>query len=89
MMRDARTDREFDKFISDGSFKTAVRIDKSPFKEIRFDPNDSAPIYIGINKLEQTVDDDRWVIFKFTYSGENVTVIERAIGSWTGRASLF
>lgn len=57
--------------------------------DIRYDADDSAPIYIGINK--NTVGDTaqyNWVIYKFTYSGANVTRIQKQVGSWDQRASL-
>lgn len=58
--------------------------------DIRFDANDSAPIYIGLNPSTNASDDSvAWVIYKFTYSGSNVTRIQKATGTWTGRASLF
>ena len=58
--------------------------------DIRFDANDAAPNYIGINttKGADTALTD-WKIYKFTYSGANVTQIQLAYGSWDGRAGLF
>jgi hypothetical protein len=59
--------------------------------EIRFDADDSAPTYIGINRTqgasESTAQD--WVIYKFTYSGSNTTSISKRRGAWADRASLF
>lgn len=56
----------------------------------KFDPNDSAPTYIGKN-TSANADDDQvdWVIYKFTYSGSDVTDIRKKTGSWASRASLF
>jgi len=60
------------------------------FADIQFDPNDSAPDYIGLHKTKGAADSlTDWKIYKFTYSGSNVTRIQLAYGSWTGRASLF
>lgn len=60
-------------------------------EQILFDADDSAPTYIGINRdanASQTTSQD-WVIFKFTYSGSNVTQIIKKRGAWVDRASLF
>lgn len=58
--------------------------------DIRFDPSDAQPIYIGIN---QTNNEDttavNWVIYKFTYTGSDATRIQKASGSWDSRATLF
>lgn len=59
--------------------------------QILFDADDSAPTYIGLNRSEtasQTTSQD-WVIYKFTYSGSNVTQIQKRRGAWADRASLF
>lgn len=59
--------------------------------DTRFDPDDDAPDYIGINSSSNnaTTSDTTWVIYKFTYSGSNTTRIQRAIGSWDDRATYF
>lgn len=59
--------------------------------DIRFDVDDSAPTYIGLNVTngaDVTTDND-WKILKFTYSGSNVTRIQTAYGNWTARATYF
>jgi len=57
--------------------------------DIRFDADDSAPIYIGLNVTNgASVDALDWKVIKFTYSGSNVTRIQTAYGSWTNRAGL-
>lgn len=63
--------------------------DNPKYAAFQFDPNDSAPTYIGknINSLAGN-DDSDWVIYKFTYSGSNVTSIIKKVGSWTNRATL-
>ncbi len=59
-------------------------------KDIRFDPDNSAPDYIGINQETDASDDNNgWVIYKFTYSGGNVTRIQKVRGAWGDRATLF
>ena len=60
------------------------------YEAFQFDPNDDAPIYIGQNIDSDASDNDAsWVIYKFTYSGANVTSLKKKIGSWTDRSSLF
>ena len=56
----------------------------------QFDADDSAPTYIGIH-VDPDADDDNtdWKIFKFTYSGDNVTSIRKKTGVWSHRTSLF
>ena len=61
------------------------------YADIRFDPDDSAPTYIGLNVLngaDTTLNTD-WKVLKFTYSGSNVTRIQTAYGAWDNRISLF
>ena len=56
----------------------------------KFDADDTAPIYIGVNADADAIDGATdWTVFKFTYSGGATTVIRRKVGSWTGRAALF
>ena len=58
--------------------------------DIRFDADDALPNYIGIhitNGASQDATD--WKIYKFNYTGSNVTRIQLAYGSWTGRVALF
>lgn len=59
--------------------------------DIRFDPDDSRPIYIGLNVANGASQDATdWKVYRFTYDGvtTNVTRIQVAYGSWTGRAGL-
>jgi hypothetical protein len=57
---------------------------------VKFDPDDSKPTYIGINKDADALDTaSDWEVFEFTYSGDNITKIRKKTGSWTGRGSLF
>ena len=58
-------------------------------RKILFDANDSAPTYIGVNVNPGATEGQAdWLVYKFTYSGSNVTKIEARNGSWTGRAAL-
>lgn len=60
------------------------------YADIQFDASDAAPIYIGLNLLKGASNAATdWKIYKFTYSGSDVTRIQLAYGSWTGRAALF
>jgi hypothetical protein len=55
---------------------------------VKFDPSDLKPDYIGVNADPSADDGDTdWTIFEFTYSGDNVTQIVRSVGSWTDRAA--
>ena len=65
-------------------------VDAGFWADIQYDASDSAPTYIGMNVTKGASDDaTNWKILKFTYSGSNVTRIQLAYGTWTGRASLF
>lgn len=67
-----------------------LRYELESAHDIRFDADDSAPVYIGLNPEPSAVTSaNSWIIFKFTYSGSNVTRIQKARGSWDNRASLF
>ena len=58
--------------------------------DIRFDADDSAPIYIGLNTTNGAATSSTdWKLYKFTYSGSNVTRIQLAYSSWDNRASAF
>jgi len=57
---------------------------------VKFDPDDSSPTYIGTNNdADASTSSTDWLIFKFTYSGSNITDIVKKAGAWTNRASLF
>jgi len=59
-------------------------------RDIRFDASDEQPDYIGLNA---NTDADTslvgWIIYKFTYSGEFTTRIQKTKGIWDDRGSLF
>lgn len=58
-------------------------------RDVRFDPDDGTPTYIGMNKTHKALTSRAdWVIRKFTYSGSNVTRIETLTGIWDNRATL-
>lgn len=60
------------------------------FADIQFDPSDAQPTYIGLNATKGEPDDNlTWKLYKFTYSGSDVTRIQLAYSSWTNRASAF
>lgn len=68
----------------------AVNIEAQGAGDIRFDPDDSAPDYVGLNlKNSALTSSEDWLVYKFNYSGSNVTRIQKARGSWDNRASLF
>ena len=57
--------------------------------DIRFDADDSAPTYIGLHETNgASTSTDTWKLYKFTYSGSNVTRIQLGYGAWDNRASI-
>lgn len=65
-------------------------VDLGFYCDIRFDADDSAPTYIGMNVTNNaSTSATDWKVLKFTYSGSNTTRIQVSYGSWDGRASLF
>lgn len=73
-----------------GTVEEELRTSNLKYGAFQFDPNDSAPIYIGKHEdvLASNADTD-WVIYKFTYSGSNVTDIRKKTGVWNNRSSIF
>ena len=65
--------------------------DPGIWADVRYDANDDAPIYVGMNRTNgaSTTTDSTWKIYKFTYSGADVTRIQLAYGTWGARVSLF
>jgi len=58
--------------------------------DILFDANDSAPDYLGTHtSVGVSTADTNWLIYNFTYSGSNVTQIQKKVGAWTARSTLF
>jgi hypothetical protein len=59
-------------------------------QDIRFDPNDDQPNYIGLNaNTNGDTSAVGWIIYKFTYSGSDVIRIQKTKGIWDDRATLF
>lgn len=64
-------------------------VDSGFYMDIRFDVDDSAPNYIGLHTtLNAPTSDSFWKIYKFTYSGSNVTRIQSQTGVYDNRATL-
>ena len=61
--------------------------------DVRFDPDDSRPNYIGLNQENgAAITASTWEIFQFTYTtttSSDVARIRRTTGIWDNRASLF
>jgi len=65
-------------------------VDAGIFGDIRFDADDTAPDYVGMNRTNgASADATDWKIYKFTYVASAVTRVQLAYGSWTGRVALF
>jgi len=57
---------------------------------VLFDADDSAPDYIGVNDdADALTSATDWTVYKFVYSGDNVTSIRKKTGTWDGRVALF
>lgn len=86
-----RSDQEFNKLVSTVLDTTAVKtVPEVKSNYVLYDADDSAPTYIGINEnADALTSATDWVVYKFLYSGSNVTSIRRKLGSWDGRAALF
>ena len=64
--------------------------DKEWARDVRFDPHESAPDYIGNHMTDEDADTAAtdWYITKFTRDGDNkATRIQRRRGSWDDRAT--
>lgn len=81
------------------TYKIPVLNDRVPqitdsgfYGDIRFDPDDQVPFYIGTHTDNGAATSDTgWKVLKFTYSGTtgSTTRIQLAYGAWDNRASLF
>ena len=72
------------------NFRPPQTGDAGIFADIRFDANDAAPDYIGLNVVaDASTASTDWRIYKFTYSGSDVTRIQMSNGAWMNRASYF
>jgi hypothetical protein len=57
-------------------------------KQIEYDGSNLV-LYKGYNLNTNAPDSDpNWEVIKFTYSGSNIIKTQKAIGTWTARASL-
>jgi hypothetical protein len=65
-------------------------VDIAYYGDVRYDPDDLQPVYLGLH-LDKNADttDNKWKIYKYTYTGTNVTRIQLAYGNWDLRISLF
>lgn len=65
-------------------------VDSAFYADIRYDVDDVAPIYIGLNTTNgASVDSTDWKIYKNTYVGSGITRTQLAYGAWSGRVALF
>ena len=57
---------------------------------VKFDWTTGNLDYKGVNANADAADGDLdWLIYKYTWSSGNPTVIQKKMGSWTSRASYF
>ena len=78
-------DQEQHTYENDAKARRIIPVDAlgnvSDAQLIKFDADDSAPTYIGINSDADATDAATdWLIFKLTYSGSNVTQIQKKKG---------
>lgn len=67
-------------------------VDSGFYGDIRFDPDDQIPVYIGMNMDNGALTSvNTWKILKFTYSGTagSSVRIQLAYGIWDNRTTLF
>ncbi len=58
--------------------------------DVRFDPDEDNPTYIGIHPVSGNATSTKdWTVFKFTYSGVDVTRIQRLTIAYDDRATAF
>ena len=57
--------------------------------EIKFDPSDATPTYIGLHTQAGASESDTgWKVYRFFYSGSDVTGVRLGYGDWTTRGGL-
>ena len=86
-IRDTNTGKTWS-IETDGSGKV---VNKIPL-DIRFDPDDNTPIYIGLNydSYDAGTTATDWMIIKFTYdTTKTIRIQKREKVAWTDRTSLF
>lgn len=60
------------------------------YADVRFDPSDDLPDYIGLHDTNgASTAIASWKIYKLTYSGSSVTRIQLAYGKWDNRTTIF
>jgi len=65
-------------------------VDSGFYTDIRYDPSDALPNYIGMNLTNGAAESaSDWKVLKLTYSGSDVTRIQVTYGTWTDRTDLF
>lgn len=65
-------------------------VDLSYWADIRYDPDDLQPTYLGLHlDTNASTTDLNWKIFKYSYTGTNVNRIQLAYGAWDNRLTLF
>ena len=71
--------------------RPAQLVDSGYYADIRFDPNDDTPTYIGLHPTRgvSTGTGIEWKIYKFTTVSALTVQIQLAYGVWNDRASLF
>lgn len=75
---------------TDWERSTGGKASTQVYADFRFDPNDSAPTYIGKNKTNGAATSaNDWTIYKFTYSGSDVTRIQKTTDAWDDRVAAF
>ena len=95
VMAGDRTQREQDKFYQNVGSQTSIKvIDGVEGNQIRFDPDDEYPEFIGVNEsADAFTSGSTWAILKFHYTGTATgtvgTKIERRQGSWDERLTYF
>lgn len=78
----------YNEFKGDHSWAGSVKeILNDLVMQIDYDGGDN-PIYLGYARKGSSTSEGVWIIYKFTYSGDQVTARETAFGAWTGRAGL-
>lgn len=65
-------------------------VDSGFWGDIRFDPDDIAPNYIGMHLENDALTTNReWKIYKVTQGDTGITRFQLAYGAWDSREDLF
>lgn len=66
------------------------KVDMAYWGDVRYDPDDLQPIYIGQHlDTNASTTDINWKIYKYTYLTTNVSRVQLAYGAWDSRLTLF